>query len=56
LWQLVELRELFEEAGFSRSDVYWEDRDEHGDATHRFRRRTRVENEPSWTAYVVAAR
>lgn len=56
LWQIVELREALEEAGFRSSDVYWEDRDEEGFGTHRFRRRTRVEAEPSWTAYLVASR
>lgn len=56
LWQIVELREALEEAGFRSVDVYWEDRDDEGYGTHRFRRRKRVEVSPSWTAYVVAAR
>jgi SAM-dependent methyltransferase len=56
LWQLVELREALAETGFRSADVYWEDRDEDGEGTGRFRRRTRVESEPSWNAYVVAQR
>jgi SAM-dependent methyltransferase len=56
LWQIVELRELLEEVGFTRSDVYWEDRTRDRERTGRFRRRTRVESEPSWTAYIVAER
>jgi SAM-dependent methyltransferase len=54
LWQPIELQELLEEAGFASSSIYWEDRDDEGAATHRFRRRTRAAPEPSWTAYVVA--
>ena len=30
LWTLPEIRELLGEAGFSRSTVYWEDRDADG--------------------------
>lgn len=56
LWQIAELVEALEDAGFARSDVYWEDRDEDGEPTGRFRRRTRVEAEPAWNAYVVAER
>ncbi|MCK6546143.1 class I SAM-dependent methyltransferase [Myxococcota bacterium] len=56
LWQIVELRELLDEAGFTRSDVYWEDRDDEGEGTGRFRRRTKVDAVPGWTAYVVAER
>jgi len=56
VWQLVEVRELLEEAGFGRVDVYWEDSDEDGEGTGTFRRRTRVENELCWNAYVVSSK
>lgn len=56
LWTLVELTELLEDAGFSSSDVYWEDRDREGTKLGRFRRRTRVDNEPGWNAYLIAER
>lgn len=56
LWTVPELREVLEEAGFSRSSVYWEDADEDGDGTGTFRPRARVAQEPAWIAYVVAER
>lgn len=56
LWQLVEVRELLSEAGFGRVDVYWEDADADGEGTGTFRRRTRVDNELCWNAYVVSSR
>jgi SAM-dependent methyltransferase len=56
LWRIIEIREALEAAGFRRSDVYWEDRDDEGEPTGRFRRRTNVESEPSFTAYLVAER
>jgi hypothetical protein len=54
LWQIPELRELLLESGFRRVDVYWEDRDPAGMRTGRFRRRTKVTADPSWTAYLIA--
>lgn len=56
LWTIAELRELLDEAGFTRADAYWEDRDRKGRRTGRFRRRIKVESEPSWNAYVIAER
>jgi hypothetical protein len=56
LWTLPEIRELLAEAGFSRSAVYWEDRDADGVGTDTFRPRARVAQAPAWVAYVVARR
>ena len=56
LWTLPEIRELLAEAGFSRSTVYWEDRDANGDGTNTYRPRAHARQEPAWVAYIVAER
>ncbi len=53
-WTLPELRELLEEAGFSKSHVYWEDEDEDGEGTGVYRARKRADNGGAWVAYVIA--
>lgn len=47
LWSIVELRELLQEAGFSRSIVGWED--DNGV----FRDKERVDNTPSWNVMLL---
>lgn len=54
LWSLMELRDLLEEAGFSRTDVWWEGADEDGEGNGEFTKENEVENEQAWVAYVVA--
>jgi SAM-dependent methyltransferase len=54
LWTLPEIRELLAEAGFSRSAVYWEDRDADGDGIDRYRARVHVAQVPAWVAYIIA--
>ncbi|MEK7704676.1 MAG: class I SAM-dependent methyltransferase, partial [Myxococcota bacterium] len=56
LWTLPELRDLLQEAGYSRVDVYWEGDDGKGGGNGIFRKVVRAENEASWIAYVVAWR
>ena len=56
LWTLPEIRELLAEAGFSRSTVYWEDRDANGDGTNTYRPRRHARQEPAWVVYIVAER
>ncbi|MBM4362243.1 MAG: methyltransferase domain-containing protein [Deltaproteobacteria bacterium] len=56
LWSLPEIRELLAEAGFSSSEVYWEDGDDDGNGTGVFRPRKRVAQEAAWVAYIVARR
>lgn len=56
LWTIPELRELLEEAGFSKSTVYWENADEDGEGNGVFRARNRVEQEAAFVAYIVAER
>lgn len=55
LWQLVELRELLADAGFSSSHVYWEDSTKSGKWSGRFRKRLIVNNDPAWNCYLIAA-
>jgi len=50
LWSIPEVRELLAEAGFSRSDVYWEGDDDV------FRKRERAASDPCWICYVVGVK
>jgi len=54
LWTLPELRELLEEAGFTRVRAYWEDEDEEGEGTGEFSEDDTGEPDPAWIAYLVA--
>jgi cyclopropane fatty-acyl-phospholipid synthase-like methyltransferase len=54
MWTLLEIRELLEEAGFSKHTVYWEDGDEKGEGTGVFRPKKAVSQEAAWVAYIVA--
>lgn len=47
LWSLAEIRELLEEAGFSKVIVYWQDEG-------RYVIRETSENQPLWLVYLVA--
>jgi len=54
LWTLPEIQELLREAGFARTEVYvdgWDEEAEEGDGI--YRRRTVLENQAAWVAYVV---
>lgn len=60
LWGIPEIRELLEEAGFTRTRVYWE-RYEEGDedddemeGTGEYYETEEVENQESWMIYIVA--
>ena len=54
LWTLPELRELLEEAGFSKSHVYWETLNNKGEPSNNYRIATKGRPDPAWLAYVVA--
>ena len=57
LWTIREVRELLEEAGFSRTEAYWEGTDEEThEGNGEFTLTERVENERAWIAYVVGVR
>ncbi len=56
-WTIPEMRELLEEAGFSRSDVYWEGTDRKtGEGNDRYTIRHSAPSDTSWIAYIVAVK
>jgi len=56
LWTIAEIRELLEQAGFSRSTVYWEGTDEDGEGNGIFRPSTKGEVCAGWVSYIIAQR
>jgi SAM-dependent methyltransferase len=54
LWSIPELRELLDEAGYSKVRVYWEGEDEDGEANGEFTETATGEPDPAWVAYIVA--
>ena len=56
MWSLPELRDILEDAGFSKIHIYWEMSDKKGDGTGVFRRQNFGEPCDSWVAYLVALR
>ena len=55
LWGLPELRELLEEAGFSKVTVYWEETDPNtGEGTNVFSPATVGAADPGWICFLVA--
>jgi len=51
-WSIPEVRELLAEAGFSRSDVYWDVAPE--DEDDDYRKKDKAPNDPAWVSYIVA--
>jgi len=56
LWMIAEIRDLLEEAGFERSDVYWEGTDEDGEGDGDFQLSSEGDDSEGWIAYIVAKR
>lgn len=56
MWTLPEVRELLEEAGFSKVRVYWEDADDEGEANGEFYETETGDADPAWVSYIVAER
>jgi hypothetical protein len=55
LWTVPEIRELLAEAGFRRSEVYWEGTDRRtGEANGIFHPRERAPDDPAWICYIAA--
>lgn len=54
LWTLGGIRDALADAGFSRSDAYWEGSDKKGDGDGIYRKQAKAENSPGWNSYVVA--
>jgi hypothetical protein len=57
LWSIPELRDLLKEAGFQKTEVYWEGTDrETGEGNDIFSLRERALDDPAWIAYIAAIR
>ncbi|MCO4793687.1 MAG: hypothetical protein KC493_08250 [Bacteriovoracaceae bacterium] len=56
MWTITEIRDLLEEAGFSKSLVYWEDFDDEGFGNGEFYQTEKEENSINWNAYIVGVR
>ena len=54
LWTLPEIRELLNEAGFSKTTIYWQGFDEDGDPDGDFKPTAKGEADPSWICYLSA--
>ena len=60
LWSIPEIRELLEEAGFSKTRIYWErfeeaeDDSDEMEGTGEYYETEEVENQESWLVYIVA--
>lgn len=54
MWTMPEIRELLDEAGYSKVRVYWEGEDEDGEGNGEFYETETGEPDPAWIAYVVA--
>ena len=55
-WTIPEVRELLQEAGFSKTHVYWEQEDDEGEDTGEWERADNAASNPSWLCYIVAIR
>jgi len=56
LWTVQEVRELLEEAGFSRSIAHWEQEDEDGDFNGVHLPQEHAENEEAWVTYGIGGK
>jgi hypothetical protein len=54
LWGLAEVRDVLIDAGFDKTEVYWEGTDSDGEGNGVFTHREKAENTDAWIAYVVA--
>jgi len=55
LWSIPELRDALHEAGFSRTDAYWERTDRKtNEGTGVYYRAQRAPDDPAWVAYIAA--
>jgi len=54
VWSAPEIRDILEEAGFSKITVYWEGTDEDGEGDGEFSPEDKGEADLAWIAYIVA--
>lgn len=56
VWSIPEIREILEEAGFKKLDLYWEGFDRRtGQGNSVFRKVRKAKNSPGWIAFFVAS-
>ncbi|MBT3583713.1 MAG: class I SAM-dependent methyltransferase, partial [Halobacteriovoraceae bacterium] len=53
MWTIPEVREIMEEAGFSKTVVFWEGDDDDGEGDGNFYQTKLEENCESWVSYIV---
>jgi hypothetical protein len=53
-WTIPELRDILEEAGFSKTKVFWEEDGDDGEGNGEFFATEEVENCQSWVSYIAA--
>lgn len=56
MWSITEIRDLFKEAGFTKSLVYWEDFNDEGLGNGEFYKTEKEENSLNWSAYIVGVK
>lgn len=57
LWSIHEIRDLLDEAGFAKTEVYWEGTDsETGDGNDIYTRREHASDDPAWVCYIAGIR
>lgn len=56
MWTIPEIREIMEEAGFSKTLVYWEGTDKDGEGNGEYTRVTTAEDCGAWVAYVAGVK
>lgn len=54
LYSIPEIKDILEDAGFSKVHVYWEGTDDDGEGDGEFKKVTQGEDCESWVAYLVA--
>lgn len=54
MWDARELLEVLQDAGFSKTFIYWEGEDKDGSGNGVFSRSTKAENCESWVTYICA--
>ncbi len=56
MWTIPELRDILEEVGFKRVDIYWEGTTKSGAGDGNFRKVTKGEHCEAWIAYVIGVK
>ncbi|MBY0414210.1 MAG: class I SAM-dependent methyltransferase [Bdellovibrionales bacterium] len=54
MWDARELLDILEEAGFSKTHIYWEGVDKDGSGNGKFKKATKADNCESWVTYICA--